>query len=167
MDENTDPLWFKPKERPKTTSQEKNSNFWYRHSFFMKFFCLKDEHHRKVLWAKFCIWCRSPLRYEKQNEMAMIHFDNVALLLVPGHWEASDTKFSPTILSCDAHLSNKKISRKNSACSKSYNFSPETWFWVSLLAWITVDQCFIHDPSSKKIISLWKTKIFPRNFFIG
>ncbi len=40
MDGNTGPLWFKLKQVPKTTFQEKNSNFCYRHSFFMNFFLL-------------------------------------------------------------------------------------------------------------------------------
>jgi hypothetical protein len=40
MDGSTYPLWFKLKEVPKTTFQEKNSNFWPRHSFFMNFFLL-------------------------------------------------------------------------------------------------------------------------------
>jgi hypothetical protein len=43
MYENTDTLRFKPKERPKTTSQEKNSNFCCGHFFSMKFFLFEKQ----------------------------------------------------------------------------------------------------------------------------
>jgi hypothetical protein len=49
----------------------------------MKFFNMEDKDRVKVLWSKFCVWCRQLLWYEKQNETAVTHFDNVALLLVP------------------------------------------------------------------------------------
>jgi len=106
MDENTDPLWFKPKERPKTMSQEKNSNFCYRHSFFIKFFVWKMTITERYCEQNFVsgVARRSGTRCKMKWQLYIWQ-----CCFASRTWTLRSIRYEilPTIFSCDANFSNK------------------------------------------------------------
>ena len=118
--------------------------------------CLKDEHHTEVLWAKFCIWCFSQFPGTRSKAtlwkcIIVISF----LFLVPERRATPDT-----IPSCDAHFQTKKNHEKRLPVAKVRIFLLRRGFVSFFRLESVFSSMTLHV---KKIISLWKMKIFPRN----
>ncbi len=164
MDGSADPLWFKLKEVPKTTFQEKNSNFCARHSFFMKFFLLDRCTSQEGIASKILVLV------------------SLAAQVREAKWNGNDTfwqccfasrtwhqiqKFARNTF-WDVHLSNKKIFMKKECVKQKLEFCSRN---VVLGTSFSLNHSGSAFPSMtlpvKKSYLYEKWRFFHESFFVG